>query len=105
MPNIRWRIATNPCIAESNALDHHRNHLHYLHRYFYHNIIIFIRHRKASITKTAVHQKVNVLKLCPRASETRTYTLLRSLRGPCSFGWEERQVWFIPLADERGVCR
>jgi len=23
-----------------------------------------------------------------------------------SFGWEgKRQVWFIPIADERGVCR
>jgi len=22
-----------------------------------------------------------------------------------NFGWEKRQVWFIPLADERGVCR
>jgi len=24
-----------------------------------------------------------------------------------SFGWEgkQKQVWFIPLADERGVCR
>jgi len=22
-----------------------------------------------------------------------------------SFGWEGRQVWFTPLADERWVCR
>jgi len=36
---------------------------------------------------------------------------LPSLRGQqmsTSFGWEGKvqwQVWFIPLADERGVCR